>query len=128
MTDSNKEPYKYSEERRHDPVLLEKVARVHMARNRKLKLVAKTLRELRDDMWGLRIRGDEDAIYERNVDAISLASHTLSRDAEFKNRDSWDNFETYHGNLAAGLLGYRISQMSDEEFDRKFPKEEKDNG
>jgi hypothetical protein len=120
--------FKYSEERRHDPVLLEKVARVHMARNRKLREVARILRELRDDMWGLQIQGDESAIYERNVAAVSSASHTLSRDAEFMNRDSWDNFETYHGNLAAGLLGYRISQMSNEEFDRKFPKEEKDNG
>jgi len=128
MTDSHKDIFKDTNKRRFDPVLLEKVARVHMARIKKLKQVAKILRELRDDMWGLRIRGDEDSIFERNVDAVSSASYAVTRDADFANRETVSDFTQYHQNLAAGVLGYRISQMTDEEFDAKFPKEEKDNG
>jgi hypothetical protein len=100
MTDSRKDVFKYSEERRHDPVLLEKVARVHMARNRKLREVARILRELRDDMWGLQIRGAEDTIYERNVNAVSSASHTLSRDSDFMNHDTFRDNMQYYQNLA----------------------------
>lgn len=110
--------YKYSEERRNDPELCAKVAKVVKARQIALLEAAEKLQEVMDILQPLD-RFEGDSIYRRCVSAVWIAHHQVSGDAEFKKKIGGD---TYIGNKAASELGHQIEEMGDS-FDRFFPEE-----
>lgn len=105
-----------SEVRRDDAELKAKVAKVVKARQNALDEASALLNQAYDILKAQRhFAGDES--YNRQVSAISTASFSLSRDAEFASRlrgtPDAEN-DTYLGNLAAGQLGIQIQKMGDE--------------
>jgi hypothetical protein len=111
--------YHYSDERRNDPELREKTAKVIEARKAALAVAAKKLREAMDILDPLRIF-DGDPIFERSAFSAWRAYNQVSGDASFMNRPTTD---TYIGNLAASELGEQIEAMGDN-FYNYFPKKE----
>lgn len=119
MADENRIPFTgESEIRRNDPELKAKVAKVVKARQNALNEASVLLDRAYEILKAQRhFVGDE--IYSRQVSAVSTASYSLSRDAEFasgrrgeRNDDPATN-DTYLGNLAAGSLGVQIQNMGD---------------
>lgn len=110
-----------SELRRNDPELKAKVAKVVKARQEALNQASALLKQA-TEILEAQNQFVGDAIYSNRVQSVSIASFSLSRDAEFAsgNRgqatsDPSEN-DTYLGNLAAGQLGVQIQDMGD-----KFP-------
>ena len=107
-----------SEIRRNDAELKAKVSKVVKARQEALKEASALLNQAYEILKVQRhFVGDE--IYSRQVRAVSTASFSLSRDAEFasgqrgeRNNDPSEN-DTYLGNLAASELGVQIQKMGD---------------
>jgi hypothetical protein len=107
-----------SEVRRNDSELKGKVAKVVKARQDALKEASALLDRAYEVLKAQRhFVGDE--AYNRQVSAVSTASYSLSRDADFASgrRGGADNDlaknDTYLGNLAAGALGIQIRNMGD---------------
>ena len=119
MTDNNGTPFSgESEIRRNDPELKAKVAKVVKARQDALN-EASALVERAYEILKAQRHFVGDNIYSSHVTAVSTASYTLSRDAEFTSgrrggtaNDPAKN-DTYLGNLAAGPLGVQIQNMGD---------------
>lgn len=97
---------KYSEQRRNDPELRAKVAKIHAARQAMLVKAAAQLKALSDEMRMLEFDGG-DAIYDRCCDYVWSAYYTVTRDAEFMKSIGG---ETYIGNMAAGEMGAAIER------------------
>lgn len=119
MADDNRIPFTgESEVRRNDPELKAKVAKVVKARQDALNEARALLDRAYEVLKAQRHFVGDDA-YNRQVSALSTASYTLSRDAEFASgrRGGHDNDpaknDTYLGNLAAGALGVQIQNMGD---------------
>lgn len=106
-----------SELRRNDAELKAKVAKVVKARQEALNRASALLKQATEILESQN-QFVGDAIYSNRVQSISIASFSLSRDAEFASGSRGDRSEndTYLGNLAAGQLGVQIQDMGD-----KFP-------
>lgn len=117
MADDNWVPFgKESTERRENPELKEKVAKVVKARQKALNDASALLDQAYEILKAQRhFVGDE--TYNRQVSSVSTASYTLSRDAKsssgLRGEDPAKN-DTYLGNLAAGALGIQIQNMGDD--------------
>ncbi|MCW2763840.1 MAG: hypothetical protein JWR85_4041 [Marmoricola sp.] len=120
MADDNWIPFSgESEVRRNDSELKGKVTKVVKARQDALKEASALLDRAYEVLKAQRhFVGDE--AYNRQVSAVSTASYSLSRDADFasgRGRGGPDNDptknDTYLGNLAAGALGIQIQNMGD---------------
>jgi hypothetical protein len=109
--------YKYDNDRRNDPELKAKVAKVLVARQNALKEADALLKQAAQI---LSAQSDfvDGAIYNRQVQAVRIASFTLSRDTEFEvggpRRQNPAENDNYLGNLAAGPLGEQIEGMGDD--------------
>lgn len=108
---------KESTDRREDPELKAKVAKVVRARQEALKEASKLLEQAAELLSvGPGFVGDE--IYNRQVRSVRSASYSLKKDAEFSSGNGRpsgnpaDN-DTYLGNLAAAALGVQIQEMGD---------------
>lgn len=114
MADDNWVPFgKESTERRENPELKEKVAKVVRARQKALNDASALLDQAYEILKAQRhFVGDE--VYNRQVSAVSTASFTLSRDSASGRREDSSKNDTYLGNLAAGALGIQIQNMGDD--------------
>lgn len=100
--------FKYSDERRHDPVLKEKVTKVLNAQEQAYKEASELVRQASEIMR--KAAGfDDSAIYERSYNAVRGLEYTLDRDASFIGGQN----EGYIRNTAAGRMGLQIEQMGD---------------
>lgn len=109
--DDDRPTFKYSDERRHDPVLLEKVGKVLDAQEQAFHEAAELVRQAVEIMQ--KASGFEDsAIYERSYDAVHSAQYKLKRDS----RSMGIKNDNYKQNMAAGRMGLQIEKMGD-----KFP-------
>lgn len=106
-----------SELRRNDAELKAKIAKVVKARQEALNRASALLKQATEILESQN-QFVGDAIYSNRVQSVSIASFSLSRDAEFASGSRGDRAEndTYLGNLAAGQLGVQIQDMGD-----KFP-------
>lgn len=109
--DDEQPGFKYNDDRRHDPVLQEKVGKVIDAQAKAFKEASELIRQAVEIMR--TASGFEDsAIYERSYDAVRSAQYKLERDARFVGIKS----DGYLQNMAAGRMGLQIEKMGD-----KFP-------
>ena len=114
---------KESTDRRNDPELKAKVAKVVRARQKALREASELLKQAAD-IISAQSHFTGDAIYDHQVTSVRIANFTLRRDADFaggitetgRNVGNPAENENYLGNLAAGTLGIQIQSMGD-----KFP-------
>ena len=107
--------YKYSSERRNDPELKEKAAKVVIARQNALKEADALLKQAAQILTAQSGFVDG-AVYDSQVQAIRIASMKLSQDTQFElggKRGNPAENDTFLGNLAAGPLGEQIQEMGD---------------
>lgn len=110
-SDDSEQWFKYNDERRHDPVLQEKVRKVIDAQEKAFNEAAELVRQAAEIMR--KASGFEDsAIYDRSYDAVRSAQYKLERDARFVGIKT----DGYLQNMAAGRMGLQIEKMGD-----KFP-------
>jgi hypothetical protein len=103
--------FKYSDERRHDPDLNAKVAKVIEAQTKAVEDATALIKQAAEIMR--KASGFENSeIFERCYDSVKSARYTLDRDERFVSLSS----ETYIQNASAGRLGYQITKMGE-----KFP-------
>lgn len=93
--------YKYSDERRNDPELREKVAKIHEDRRDMILKVAKELEAIKEKMYALKL-DEDDGLYEQAYEAVWSAYYGVGRVSQSYRRPTTD---CYIGNLAAGELG-----------------------
>lgn len=96
--------YTYSNDRRHDPEVRDKVERVIRAQNALMLKAARQLKETLDEMRELSGIKDRASLFDRSYDAVYSAYWRVDHDATFMNRDGGPN-DCYIGNMAAGEMG-----------------------
>lgn len=110
--------YKYHTDRRDDPDLKAKVAKVVVARQEALT-EANTLLKQAAAILTAQAGFEDGAIYGRQVQSVGSASQNLDRTTKFElggDRGNPAENDTVLSNLAAGRLGAQILRMGD-----KFP-------
>ena len=106
----NPTPYQYSNERRNNAELKNKVRKVVERRQKAMEQADDLLKEARQVMQDAALFVD-DVVFMRQLEQISRTSFSLSEDTQFE-RDVYS--ETYIENLAAGRLGEQIEKMGDQ--------------
>lgn len=106
----DEQPYQYSNQRRNNPELKDKVRKVVERRQKAMEQADDLLKEARHIMQEAALFVD-DVIFMRQLEQISRTSFSLSEDTQFE-RDVFS--ETYIENLAAGRLGEQIEKMGDQ--------------
>lgn len=100
--------YIYSDDRRHDPVLRDKVERIHKAQQAKMLEAAIILKKLAAEMRILSGVRDSSSIYDRCYSAVSSAAYSVDKDAAFMQNIGGD---TYIGNMAASEMGEYVQTL-----------------
>lgn len=110
--DDDAKVFEFSEQRRKDPVILEKAEKVLIAQK---KAMAEAVELLNQASAIMRKQSGyvDSVIFDRCLSAVSSARYTVEKDSSFM--EGIDG-ECYIGNLAAGRLGYQIEEMGE-----KFP-------
>ena len=106
---NDEEPYRYSNERRNNAELKEKVKKVVSLRLEAMEQANELLKQARHIMQEAALFGD-DPHFMNHLNDISRAGHSLSEETLFRHDIQSD---TYIENLAAGRLGEQIENMGD---------------